>query len=132
MTSHAHARDLTLTEFAKVLRRAAEIVEQGWCQGSKARDCLGRQVHPLSPVATQWCEAGAVHVAMAERGFRFGAQAADGWWWSDLTKHVDAAGLSWPLNNVLGALYNDVPGRTAGEVAAHLRAGAARLESFDS
>jgi len=51
---------------AKLLRRAAELVEQGWCKRAAARDEAGRSVSPLSLSAVRWCLTGAVERARAE------------------------------------------------------------------
>ena len=45
---------------ADTLRRARAKIEEGWCQGSSARDAIGSRVDPLSIYAVQWCTVGAI------------------------------------------------------------------------
>lgn len=44
-----------------VLLKAAEIVEQGWCQGELARNADGYVVPPRSHTAASWCAMGAIY-----------------------------------------------------------------------
>jgi hypothetical protein len=102
---------------AKVLYRAAELVDQGWCQTVTARDAAGRICRPTSARATRWCLMGAVRQAAEEADVsRARAQVI-----------IAVA----PLFTELGlhpAAWNDAPERTADEVAAVLRRAAAWAE----
>lgn len=108
---------------AKVCRRAAEIVEIGWCQGSLARDDQGRPMglnsgelfDPASSHIDAWCLEGAIRTAAHQLG------AADRWY--EVFQYM---GLLFPEPLVQ---WNDTPGRTVDEVATALRAVAGRLES---
>ena len=100
---------------AKVLRRAAEIVEQGWCQGALARDERGVGVGLNSPRAAAWCAVGAFKLAMHELGCaRIPCRSWD--------SAEAACGGS-------AVRFNNAPERTADEVAAALREAAARCEA---
>lgn len=105
---------------ADVLERAAALIEQPgkWTQGAFARAANGNPIGPLSPNATCWCAYGAI-----------GRATGDGW---PAVEAVGAFGCSVP--NPDGrpqrdaiAIWNDAPERTAAEVAAALRACAAKL-----
>lgn len=50
----------------KLLRRAAELLEQGWCRETAARDVGGRKVRSTSPAAASWCLVGAMDRALHE------------------------------------------------------------------
>ena len=102
---------------AKVLRRAAEIVDQGWCQKALARTAdsgflsadAARET-PFHPQAGQWCLLGAVMLAHREVTGEMGAYA-----WSGAYSRAE---------RVLGegaVEWNNTPGRTADEVATLLR-----------
>jgi hypothetical protein len=55
-----------MSKDAKVLRRAAELVEMGWCQHAPARDADGNEVSPTRFAAIAWDWAGAVERAHCE------------------------------------------------------------------
>lgn len=124
--------DLDILGFSKVLRRAAELVEQGWCQMESALDAQGHPVVWDSPLATQFCEMGATHRAGMELGFSFTTE--------DFLLLLTLSGYKTPIPRCtpagivsdweFGGMFNDIPGRTAEEVAAHLRQGADRLEQI--
>lgn len=108
---------------AKVLRRTAEIVEQGWCQhalakradggglslsgspGSTLDDYAERLVR--HPEAGQWCAVGARRLACIEL---------------DAPRYTGAIAVG----SIVA--FNNALGRTAEEVAAVLREAAARVE----
>lgn len=90
-----------MTETAKVLRQAAELVGRGWCQQASATDVQGFPVMVTDPRAVRWCADGAIL-----------ATGASGHAWSVLMR-------------VLGSRYtvtewNDAPERTQQEVIAAL------------
>lgn len=111
---------------AKVLRRAAELIDQGHCKSALARTVEGGMiVAPVvpdrksgfsdyraivcHPEAAQWCMGGAVLRASYEHD-------VDGF--SLWQHHVDVA-------------WNNAAGRTADEVAAALRAAADRCDATE-
>ena len=51
-------------ESQKILNRAAELVTQGWCKMTAAKDELGRHVPPTHPNACRWCATGAIDKAV--------------------------------------------------------------------
>jgi hypothetical protein len=53
-------------EAVRLLDRAAELIVDGWCQGSPARDEHGRQVEPWSGRAYRWSALGALAAAWFE------------------------------------------------------------------
>src|SRR5262245_55923084 len=53
--------------FEKVMFRAAEIVLEGWCQDTLARDALGQTVPELDPRAVAWCAVAATWKAATEQ-----------------------------------------------------------------
>ena len=48
---------------AEILDRARDLIEQGWSQGSDARDDAGSPVEPWSSAASSWSLLGALAVA---------------------------------------------------------------------
>lgn len=50
---------------ALALRRAADLVAEGWTQGAMARNELGEDTYPTDPRAVCWCALGAVFGACA-------------------------------------------------------------------
>jgi hypothetical protein len=101
---------------AKVLRRAAELVEQGWTSGHSARDEQGQPCFYYDPRAVRWCMDGAVRLAAKT----LGANA-----YSSLR-------ALWRTLGGLHAPWNDTPGRTADEVADVLRQAAEHAEVADA
>ena len=89
----------------KVLRRAAEIVDQGWTQGCEARDAFRNQVPFNDPAAVRWCLGGAVNLAALEAGL----------------KHSRPIFTALMKVDYSPSMWNDAPGRTADEVAGLLR-----------
>lgn len=51
---------------AAIYLRAAELVEQGHCKNSLAKDKNGYGTLPDSPSAVAWCLVGAIHKACTE------------------------------------------------------------------
>ena len=86
----------------KIRLRAAELVDQGWCQGVTARDEKGHISWATSLAATSWCMFGALKRAAFE-----------------LLGSEEAVAVSDGLGS--NPHWNDAPGRTADEVAARLR-----------
>lgn len=112
---------LDLIRFAKVLRRAAELVEQGWCKWGLAADEAGLDRDYCDARAVKFCEAGATYRAMHEQDWKMTAP--------DFLVYVTIAGYGpdAPLGH-FGGQYNDFEATSGDEVAAHLRAGAENLE----
>ena len=81
----------------KIRLRAADIVDQGWCQGAVARQENGCATNASNPQAVAWCIYGALLKATHE--FQ--------------TCLFDHTGID--------PTWNDAPGRTAAEVAGWLR-----------
>jgi hypothetical protein len=108
-TVNAEGRSLSMPELVKVWRRAAELVDQGWCQGSMARDQYGDNIDVLSPRAVQWCYMGAVAKAVHEQ--------------------IGSYVLS-PLAMTLRTVWNDDDGRTAEQVSRRLRTEADLAETL--
>jgi hypothetical protein len=100
---------------AKVLRRAAELVAQGWCQGHYAEDAEGTGVGSASPNAVKWCLQGAVHRAASELGVGPSLRRSFA-----VARSID----SWDA-----PAWNDAKGRTADEVESALYAAAAHVEA---
>ncbi len=111
--------DPTLT--VKVLTRAAEIVEDGWCQDYSALDREGVEVSAEDARATRWCLHGAISRAFHELTGRTDMNSIHEATAGPVARAISPFGLS-------GAAYNDAPGRTQDEVTAKLRE-AARLEA---
>lgn len=107
----------------KTLRRAAELVETGWCQGAYGRrdGRMLKQCDSRLRLADAVCAQGAIHVA-AELELDAGVRACN------LAATEVEATLRLPWESSL-PLWQDQPGRTADEVAAALRATADRLEA---
>ena len=103
---------------AKVLRRAGELVEQGWCRFYLAMTGTGICFEgPTSPKAVQWCARGAIQRAAHE------LDVAD-----ESDRVEDLAGENY--GGAFGlAHWNNDPERTADEVAAALREAADRVEA---
>lgn len=87
---------------AKVFRRAAELVAQGWCQGALVRDAEGNDLgcDVLHPHAAAWCAGGAILRARSELRLPEGT--------SMFIFRCDDP-RTWPR-------WNDAPDRTAEEV----------------
>jgi hypothetical protein len=90
---------------AKVLRRAAELIDQGWIQGALAKDEQGHTVDCDDSSATRWCLVG----ALIRARYEIGANRT-------------------PILPGLNSDWNDKRGRTADEVAAALRRAADHAE----
>ena len=102
---------------AKVLRRAAEIVDQGWCQNALALTVDGKVLRGdtqetfLHPQAGQWCLLGAIMLA-----YREVTGSMDGRGWCDVYLRVNGH-----VRGASAIAWNNAPGRTADEVAALMR-----------
>ena len=59
-----------------VLRRAADLVDQGWTQGTSARLADGTKTSFSDPDAASFCIIGAVCAAVAKEGYRSSPLAA--------------------------------------------------------
>jgi hypothetical protein len=121
----------------KVLERAAELVERGWCQGHVATTEAGT---PCTLVeADRVCAMGAILLAIKELdvwsetdpvGMPISQYAASFVapglrqrfdQWSDYLRSVV------PSHSISLSMWNDAKGRTADEVASEMRAAAKRL-----
>ncbi|MDE0227301.1 MAG: hypothetical protein OXJ62_00420 [Spirochaetaceae bacterium] len=131
--------DIDLTA-ARLLDCAAVKVEQGWTAGANARDGLGEPVQPHDPNARCWCAHGAINAAAHRIGVTCHDEAGQLLFAEEESGIVlDRARLAVrlaierPAASMLAmsglslAKWNDKPTRTAGAVAAKLRAGAAKL-----
>ncbi len=95
-----------------ILRRAAELVELGWCRGHVAENAAGLSVRACDPCAVKWCAAGALDCAA---GLDTAAMVEA---WRLVTNAVHRREGHKSLDLVT---WNDAPGRTQAEVAALLR-----------
>jgi len=115
---------------AKVLRRAAELVEQGWCQGGLARQkSHGNFVEPFSPLAVEWCAEGALVMAAYEATGML-PFTEDGL--TLLRGLFEAVQRVLPNDSARAqdiAAWNDQSSRTADEVAALFRRAADQCEA---
>lgn len=101
---------------ARVLERAAALVETGWTQDAYAVTMEGEEVNVCSPRACAWCATGAIHAASAGR-MNFSAAYA---LILDVSRRLKAT------TGVALAAWNDHPDREPEEVALFLRAQALR------
>lgn len=116
---------------AKVLRRAAELVDQGHCQWYPALDEHGLSCSPIEPEAAAWCLTGAIERAAYEllgTNPRVDRERPDYRVNERLFRAVggalrDVKPEAWP-----GPEWNNAEGRTADEVATVLRAMADRCD----
>ena len=98
-------------EVSAVLRRAAALVRQGWCQGRYAESATGRRVAINSQAAVAWCLDGAVIHELEALG-------CDGYGvWTAINKYGNTV------------QFNDAENRTAEEVAALLERAARDAEA---
>jgi hypothetical protein len=101
----AAARGTALVE--QMLALAHELVREGWCQGTAARDASGRPVSATSAFATSWSAAGALERVWRRTEDRFGPAL-------DAFQRANLA-----LAGSVGAVpqdWNDAEGRTVVEV----------------
>lgn len=124
--------ELTLTPDAhmdaKVLRRAAELVEQGHCKHALAvssQTVFSARCSPLSDKAVAWCVSGAEQRARYEVTGAPGSR--EGFMEERLRESLNRV-LGFPANSAFVIEWNNAPERTADEVAAALRAAADRCE----
>ena len=107
-------------EAYRIAFRAAEIVKQGWCQNSFARDKDGNVSDIMSPDATCFCAAGAISKSREESQL-----STD----DALTARLE---VMYTFSDVVGDTivhYNDAPGRTQAEVVEALFKTAAKIEA---
>ena len=104
---------------ANILRRAADLVEQGWCQGHFSLDAHGNDVRLTSPEAVRFCTTGAIERAQHEMLPDVDCDALETFR-SYLSKKAKEKCLrSWGVRIVSG--WNDQDVRTQAEVVAALR-----------
>jgi hypothetical protein len=104
-----------MSEIADILDRAAEVVKEGWTQGTFARDATGANVPWGSPSATCFCAEGSIY-----RTAKFGSNA------------VPALAAFQDFLGVLIWRWNDASRRTQSEVVAKLREAAAKARGEQS
>jgi hypothetical protein len=103
---------------AKVFRRAAELVEHGWCRWNLAQTTYRKSVSPLDTNAVRWCAVGAIIRASDEVGAEQGVILSSTVPGLPAPRFVPRSDLS---------LWNDRQASVE-PVAAFFRAEAARLE----
>ena len=99
---------------AEIALHAADLVEEGWCQGAMALNVKGQACRIDDEEATRFCLDGAIHRSTLDL-------VGPGGWpialRDELLKHPAIRGHASPRISK----YNDWPGRTAEEVATVLR-----------
>ena len=105
---------------SKILLDAAELVECGWLQGTLAASLNGCPVPAADPRACRWCIIGAIEAAATAGGVERHPVLTLVW------DRLSGVGSSSTAAADL-AEWNDMPGRTAAEVAALLRSVAGKL-----
>lgn len=101
------------TTVVEVRRRAARLVERGWCQLSYARDRHGTPVGVNSAEAASWCLLGALDEAVPVP-----------WTKADVARiETAAAQIAGEIGVCVKELdyWNDRPGRTQAQVVQALR-----------
>lgn len=102
----------------KILRRARELVERGWCQGAYARGAEGQVVDKYGPAARSFCVLGAVDRASE----RYHYEARD----------VALRVLGTVMKELTGArtpgYYNDAYGRTQEDIVTLLKKAEERVD----
>lgn len=91
----------------ELLLEAIKKIEQGWCQGAKARDLEGEPIRPQGHAACSWSIIGALDARIMAPFSRDATRASNVLY--SLTKEVDPVSLS---------AWNDAPERTKEEVIA--------------
>ena len=127
-------------EAARLLDCAAGKVEQGWTQTANARDGLGEPVNAHDSRAVCWCAHGAINAAAYQIGVTVTDDngqllyaGTDSGIILDRARRAVRLTIERPAASMLAmsglsiAKWNDKPERTAGAVAAQLRAGAEKL-----
>jgi len=109
---------------AKVYRRAAELIGQGWCRTDFAQDATGRAVEETDPLAVRWCMWGARNRARAEVTGVVSYSRGDVSGLSFIA-HIRGVTGTGPMH------FNDARARTAAEVADAFRRAAAAVERGD-
>ena len=105
---------------ARILERAAELVERGWAQRFFAYDSRGHKVEPTSGDAVEWCALGAIDRAAYELGYKLGA--------GGYTEEAEMALYRRDeLTGMAISEWNDSGAQTADQVAATMRGAAASL-----
>jgi hypothetical protein len=89
----------------EIFLKAAEIIEQGWCQNQPAKNAAGKGVSARETEAVQWCAMGALVKVTTDFNENF-ANCME-----ILEKHVGTTVGTW----------NDQPNQTQANVAATLR-----------
>jgi hypothetical protein len=90
-----------------MLALAYELVREGWCQGTAARDASGRPITPTSAFASSWSAAGALERVWGRCEDRFGLGL-------DAFERANLA-LAAAVGDVPQS-WNDADGRTASDV----------------
>lgn len=62
----------------QVLRKAADFVEKGWTRHTSARDARGKDIHPQSAAAVQFCASDLCVIDLEMRTELLGGQQAMG------------------------------------------------------
>ena len=93
-----------------VLGRAADLCEQGWCQGVAAVSAGSHSVEYNSPVASRWCASGAIRLAAK----------SDKIWCDVVVWFEDLMHIQFIAN------WNDSHCRTQSEVVSALRSASAK------
>ena len=107
------------TYVAAMLRKAAQRVVRGWCQGHYAVNRYGNPTSTRGRAATRWCVVGAIEAAaFMEWGRRDAYQA--------LIDHLRKRGKWGKCPDLQD--WNDTRGRTASQVVRALRAAADQVE----
>ena len=127
-------------EAARLLDCAASTVERGWTQRANARDGVGEPVQPHDLNARCWCAHGAINRAAFMTGVTIIDECGQVLFATkesgiilDRARLAVRLTIERPAASMLAmsglslAKWNDKPERTAGAVAAKLRAGAGKL-----
>ena len=116
---------------AKVLRRAADLIEQGHCKHRAALGADGLGTSPVSEHAVAWCLTGALERAVAEAEGRMERMQPEDW--HDHEGILQALRDTFKANKIKraggGVDWNNAPKRTADEVTDILRQAAERCEN---
>lgn len=103
----------------KIVLRAAELIDQGFCKYTQAKNAQGQRVSPCAEAAASWCIAGAIVRAekeitgeLAEPLYAWGA-IESGMPKSSIWQHMMLEGRE--------AYWNNQNERTADEVSDYLR-----------
>lgn len=75
MLKNANTNSEMNTAANKIILRAAEILEMGWCQNAGAKNELGIVCNIDSPHAVSWCISGAISLAIRQLGYGVNSQS---------------------------------------------------------